>query len=411
MNWPMISVSQLCIHAIDCVNKTAPTVDYETPFKMIRTTNVKNGFIHLEKVNYVSESVYEKWTRRAKPHFGDVILTREAPVGEVGRFTSNDTNIFLGQRLFHFRPNPELLDWNYLAYVLQSPLIQGKLRGMSFGATVQHIKVGDAENLQIPCPPIKIQRKIGDILSSYDDLIENNRRRIVLLESAARLLYQEWFIHLRFPGHEHITITDGLPEGWNEVHFDKVLCSIESGSRPSGGAKDEEGIPSIGAENVLGLGLYDYSKEKYVSEDYFGGMKRGVVRDRDVVLYKDGANIGRASYFGNNFPHERCAVNEHVFILRSRPAIGQTFLYFWMIQSENRQAIANLNSNTAQPGINQKKLKNLQFLLPPEHLTRKFNDAVESQIRQIFTLARMNRKLKITRDLLLPRLMSGEITL
>ena len=81
MKWPSRPVSELCTLAVDCVNKTAPTVDYETPFKMIRTTNVKEGFIYLDDVNYVTEEVFEKWTRRSRPQYGDVILTREAPVG------------------------------------------------------------------------------------------------------------------------------------------------------------------------------------------------------------------------------------------------------------------------------------------------------------------------------------------
>ncbi len=106
MSWPMRPINELCELAVDCVNKTAPIVEYETEFKMIRTTNVKNGFIDLDEVRYVTEEVFEKWTRRSKPQYGDVILTREAPVGEVGRFTSEDDKVLLGQRLFHYRPNP-----------------------------------------------------------------------------------------------------------------------------------------------------------------------------------------------------------------------------------------------------------------------------------------------------------------
>lgn len=100
MTWPMKKVSDLCAFAIDCVNKTAPVVDYETKFKMIRTTNIKDGFVHLDSVKYVTEETFLKWTRRSKPQYGDVILTREAPVGQVGRFTSQDQNVFLGQRYF-----------------------------------------------------------------------------------------------------------------------------------------------------------------------------------------------------------------------------------------------------------------------------------------------------------------------
>ena len=225
MIWELKTVSSLCDLAIDCVNKTAPVVEYETPYKMIRTTNVKNGFIDFENVRYVEEETFKKWTRRSSPEYGDVIFTREAPVGDVGRFTSYDENIFLGQRLFHYRSNPELLDWQFLAYVLQSDAIQGWVQGIAFGATVPHIKVEDAENLKIPCPPIHIQRKIGSILSAYDDLIENNLKRIKLLEEMAQITYEQWFVRMKFPGHETTPMDaeTGLPEGWKKLKLGDVL--------------------------------------------------------------------------------------------------------------------------------------------------------------------------------------------
>jgi type I restriction enzyme S subunit len=202
----MTPLSQLCLLAVDCVNKTAPVVDEPTPYKMIRTTNVKRGFIDTQTVRYVTKTTFENWTRRSRPQYGDVILTREAPVGEVGRCTFDESeNIFLGQRLFQYRPDPELLDWNYLAYVLQSPLVQNKIHGQSFGATIPHIKVGTAENLEIPLPPLAVQLEIGAALAAYDDLIETNRRRIALLEESARLLYREWFVKLRFPDNRAVS--------------------------------------------------------------------------------------------------------------------------------------------------------------------------------------------------------------
>ena len=293
----------------------------------------------------------------------------------------------------------------FVAYFLESVLRNYQ----SDKAAVPGVNRNVLHDLKVHCPDTKAQERISNILSAYDDLIENNQRRIALLEEGAGQLYCEWFVRLRFPGHEHIRVTDGVPEGWNSVRFEEVLMELESGGRPRGGATEGDGIPSIGAENVLGLGQYDYTKEKFVPEAYFERMTRGVVRNRDVVLYKDGANVGRSSYFGEGFPHPKCAVNEHVFILRTQPFLGQSFLYFWMVRDENRQAIANLNANTAQPGISQEKLKGLPFLLPNDRLTRAFNEAVESQIKQVFTLALMNQKLSHARDLLLPRLMSGHM--
>ena len=257
---------------------------------------------------------------------------------------------------------------------------------------------------------LRTQRRIASILSAYDDLIENNRRRIHLLEQAARLLYKEWFIHLRFPGHEHLLITDGIPKGWEKKTLGDVLTDLESGGRPKGGSR-EEGIPSIGAENVTGIGQYDYSKDRYVPEEYFKAMRKGIVRSRDVLVYKDGSNIGRSSYFGDDFPHEHCAVNEHVFILRTVPAVGQNLLYFWVSQDEIRHRIANLNANTAQPGISRIKLKNLSFVQPQQAITHLFNETVEPVVGQIFRLAKEIQYLTQARDLLLPRLMNGTVGL
>ena len=302
--------------------------------------------------------------------------------------------------------DPNVLDTRYLFYALQPAL--SKFQAASIGAATQYLTKSILDNFKIGVPNLEVQKRIVNLLSSYDDLIENNRQRIQLLEQAARLLYKEWFVHLRFPGHEHIKIKDGVPEGWEKKTLGDVLVDVESGGRPRGGSK-ENGIPSIGAENVIGVGQYDYTKEKYIPDEYFNSMRKGVVQNRDVVVYKDGANIGRSSYFGEGFPHEKCAVNEHVFILRGLPEVGQNLLYFWVAQTETRQRIANLNANTAQPGVSQSKLKTLSFVQPQHVVTSLFNENVEPVVRQIFLLARENRKLIQARDLLLPRLMSGEV--
>ena len=297
----------------------------------------------------------------------------------------------------------------FLYRLFNTPKVRGHIRATASGTKVRHTAPKRIYTIEVSIPPVTTQRKISDILSAYDDLIENNHRRIGLLVEGAHLLYREWFVSFRFPGHKHVKIIDNLPEGWERVKTRQVLTALESGSRPRGGALEGDGIPSIGAENVLGLGQYDYSKEKYITEDYFARMRRGIVQSRDVVLYKDGAYIGRSSMFGDGFPHSHCAVNEHVFILRAKADVGQSYLYFWLAQPETRRSIFNLNANTAQPGISQDKLKTLWFLRPPRVLRQQFNERVEAQVAEIFRLALMSQRLTQARDLLLPRLMNGEI--
>ncbi|WP_294000446.1 restriction endonuclease subunit S [Sphaerotilus sp.] len=376
MNWPTKQVSQLCLLAVDCVNKTAPRVEYETPYKMIRTTNVKGGFIYLDDVGYVTEDVFEKWTRRSKPKFGDVILTREAPVGEVGRFTSTDESIFLGQRLFHYRPNPDLLDWNFLAYALQSHEVQGRLRAMGFGATVEHIKVGDAENLLIPCPPVDIQRKIGEILANYDDLIENNRRRMTLLEQSARLLYEEWFVRLRFPGHEHTRIVDGVPEGWERKKLGQCI-TLKYGKALKAEDRVAGDYPVYGSSGIVG------------SHD------KPLVKGPAIILGRKG-NVGSVYWSSKSF----YPIDTVYFVEAESSSI---YLYYAL---KNMHFIS---TDVAVPGLNRDFAYSRMLLQPTTAIHRAFLEAVAPVHAQLETLDELNQKLRATRDLLLPRLMSGEL--
>ena len=186
--WERVPIVDLCAEHVDCVNRTAPVVDEPTPFKMIRTTNVRNGFIDTENVTVVAEETYKRWTRRLVPKRNDVILTREAPLGEVGKIRTDDL-IFLGQRLYHFRPDPRKLDADFLLYALMAPDLQGQIKALGSGATVEHMRLGDIPSLEIAVPPLFIQRRIGGILSAYDELIENNHRRITIVEKMALALY------------------------------------------------------------------------------------------------------------------------------------------------------------------------------------------------------------------------------
>ena len=306
-----------------------------------------------------------------------------------------------------FIPDDSKADARFTKYLFDA-LLQRRYKQFTQGAAQDNLSQAKLLSLKFPMPPITEQERIANVLAAYDEAIQNNHRRIRLLEEAARLLYKEWFVHLRFPGHEHVTITDDVPEGWDRHTLGEVLNDLESGGRPKGGAQDE-GVPSIGAENVLGIGRYEYSKDKYVPEEYFNTMRKGIVQNRDVVVYKDGANIGRSSYFGDGFPYETCCVNEHVFILRAVKEVGQNLLYFWVERDETRQRIANLNANTAQPGVSQTKFKTLPFIKPPITVATLFNDTVEPMVKQIFLLARANHALTQARDFLLPRLMNGEV--
>ena len=189
-----------------------------------------------------------------------------------------------------------------------------------------------------------------------------------------------------------------------------ILAELVTGARPKGGAADE-GVPSVGAENVIGLGRYDYSKEKYVPREFFQQLKvRGAeIRNGDVLLYKDGAYIGRKTYFDCDFPHAECAVNEHVFILRSKHRWMQRYLFFWLDLPWMTEEIIALNSSSAQPGINQAGVRGLPLLLPADQVVQEFDQLVKPLIDDIFRNCHESRTLAALRDALLPKLIRGEI--
>ena len=203
----MMRLEDACELIVDCPHSTAR--DEGKGFPLIRTPNIGRGRFLLENVHRVSESVYNKRNARAVPKDDDIILAREAPAGNVA-IIKNGVKMCLGQRTVLLRPNKEVVNPDFLTYFLLAPEQQYGLLGTANGATVAHVNIPTIRNLKIKLPPLKTQERIGKILSAYDDLIENNQRQIKLLEEAAQRLYKEWFVDLRFPGHENTKITDGI---------------------------------------------------------------------------------------------------------------------------------------------------------------------------------------------------------
>lgn len=303
----------------------------------------------------------------------------------------------------------EVLSVRFLCYAINQQL--RLLKTMSSGSTTKFLTIRMLHNLDIPCPDIEVQNRIVNVLGNIDDLIENNQKQIILLEEAAQRLYKEWFVDFHFSGYEDTPIVDGVPEGWHRCSLGDIDYTLESGSRPKGGidASLINGVPSIGAENVIGLGKYNFSSEKLVTRDFFSNMKRGKLKDRDILIYKDGAYIGRTSLFQDGFPYVEASVNEHVFLLHAEEELLQYYLFFTLYQHEYYLKMQKLNKNAAQPGINQTALASLPLLIPTEQLLSGFDRFTVPIMHRIFDLAKQNRKLELARDRLLPKLMSGEI--
>lgn len=253
---------------------------------------------------------------------------------------------------------------------------------------------------------------VTNILGTLDKKIRTNQILIDKIEALLKDIYAYWFVQF---GPKAILekglvwndiLKKDIPRNWVFTTVGNVIDCIECGDRPSGGAVFD-GIPSIGAENIISIGKYNFSACKYIPTEYYKKMKSGIVKSGDVLLYKDGAGIGNVSMVKNGFPYSDCAVNSHVFILRSKKY--QTFLYLFFSQPEIKKVLVSLGLKAAQPGLNQPDVKSIKLLLPDEETIDNFNAFTEPLVDQLFIAANKNKRLSCQRDFLLPLLINGQV--
>jgi type I restriction enzyme S subunit len=389
---------------VDCVNKTATVVDYPTPYKMIRTTNVRDGWVDLSSVRCVDEATYAKWTRRQKPRRGDVILTREAPLGEVGLLRS-DESVFLGQRLVAYRADPRKLDNRFLLYVMLGEDMQGQIRSMGSGATVEHMRVPDCEKLTLRLPDIDVQRRIGSFLSAYDDLIENNTRRIALLEEMARRIYEEWFVRFRFPGHQGARMVESelglVPEGWPLLAASTAMDINPSTKVP------KEGLKPFLAMNCLSDGsmLIDAPGERE-------GNSGSKFRNGDTLFARitpclENGKTGFVQFLPSD---DAVAFGSTEFIVLRSRTLTPEFVYLLARSDAFRDnAIKSMSGASGRQRVREACFDTF-LLANPDRVTRtKFAAVTRPMFRLIQSLALKSANLRTTRDLLLPKLISGEL--
>ena len=382
-------LKQLCSEIVDCVNKTAPTSDAPTPYKMLRTSDIREGKINLENLNCVTKEVYEKWTRRGKLQKGDVIFTREAPLGEVG-LVREEKNYFLGQRLVLFRANDKICDGRFLMYSLLWHDNKQAIISKGVGSTVAHLRVPECENIEIKAPDLDIQHRIADILSAYDDLIENNQKQINLLEEAAQRLYKEWFVDLHFPGHENTKIVDGVPEGWKKERLVDI-AEIQYGYAFDGTLfnADKNGTPIIRIRNIPQAETMDYTTE-HVSENY-------LVQNGEIIVGMDG------EFHINAWAGNTAYLVQRVCCIRPK----NTEIKGWLLQAiyEPIKFFEQTVVGATVAHLGKKHLDSIYLLTSPEGFYKPFMILFDKRL----LLENQNRKLREARDRLLPKLMSGEV--
>ena len=360
----------------------------------LNTGNVtKEGLIFEENQFIMKEK--DEALRKGKLKRGDIVYTTRGTVGNAGYYNSNVPyeNVRINSGMVILRANGEIVDARFLYQILKSEYYRPYFKQYCTGSAQPQLPIKNFSQIYLNVPDIKTQHRIADILSAYDNLIENNQKQIKLLEEAAQRLYKEWFVDLRFPGHENTKIVDGVPEGWNEKTLSQVANVIMGQSPKSEFYNSEKkGLPFH-----QGVGSYGV---RFVIDDIYSTSYTRIA-EPNSILFSVRAPVGRLNITKNK-----------VVIGRGLAAINQTdgcqsYLYYLL---KNKFFKDNIVGNGAIfASVSKDELLNQKFLIPERNLMMQFEKIVSQMDKQIENLDSKNKKLIEARDRLLPKLMSGEV--
>lgn len=335
-----------------------------------------DGRIDVTAARWVAERDLAKWTRRVMPQPNDIVFTYEATLNRYA-IIPEGFSCCLGRRTALIRPDPSQIDHRFLFYYFFSPRWRAQIEANTLtGATVDRIPLTTFPEFEVWVPELQEQKRIAEVLSAYDDLIATNQRRIALLEDAARRIYREWFVHLRFPGHESLKVKDGVPEGWKQkplgdfapLNYGKALKSTD---------RKDGNVPVYGSSGIVGT--------------------------HNVALIDSGAIVvGRKGNVGSlYFSPVPCFPIDTVYYITPARASYRLFLALHQLNF--------ISSDAAVPGLNRTYAHSLPVLQPSDDVADAFERLVEPVFEQAQRLTEQNVKLAKARELLLPKLMAGQL--
>ena len=344
---------------------------------LIRSQNVYNNEFDYRGLAHINEDQAEKMNG-VIVESGDVLLNITGD--SVARCCIAPDNVLparVNQHVSIIRPDSDKLDPRFLMYFLVSPYMQSYMLSLAgSGGTRKALTKGMIEKFKVHLPKTIIQKKIVGILSAYDDLIENNRRRIQLLEESARLLYKEWFVYLRFPGHKHVKIINGVPKKWIRA--------------------------TLGEQITLNYGKAlkadDRIEGKYVvygSSGIIGTHNKALVNAPGIIVGRKG-NVGRVFW-----------VSKDYWPIDTVYYISGNQCYYYLFHA--LQYMNFVSSDAAVPGLNRDFAYSRPYFIPPRTLFEQFEEIVTPIYQHIVRLEEQNEKLTQARDLILLRLMKGEL--
>ena len=400
MKWEKVKLGNVCDSISDGDHQAPPKTVSGIPFVTISNINSTHQF-DFSDVMYVSEDYYDNLDEKRKARIGDILYT---VVGSFGiPVLIKEHKEFVFQRHIAILRPKSCIDSRFLYYTMLSRDFYKQADAVALGAAQRTVSLTSLRNMEIELPPIETQKCIADILSAYDDLIENNQKQIKLLEEAARRLYKEWFVDLHFSGYENTKIVDGVPEGWEKDILTNIV-ETTSGGTPSRTHPEfyVNGTNLWVKTKELNDGFVFDTEEKITDEAILRSSAKKI-KAGSILLAMYGATIGKLGIVAQEMTCNQacCVFNTSEF------KFGTMYLYFWLLT--NRDYLISQGKGAAQSNLSQELIKNLIVLVPEQAVLQSFAKVSDKMFEKIAYLQRQKNELKQARDRLLPKLMNGEI--
>ena len=368
----------------------------------LSAANVTRSGFEFSECQFITEQKDET-LRKGKLQCDDIVLTTRGTIGNTAHFHSSVPyeHMRINSGMVILRCNLEEISPTYLYHFLRSPSFHAQVNSLRSGVAQPQLPIRDMRRIKMPLPSLSTQQRTASILSAYDALIENNRRRIQLLEQAARLLYKEWFVQLRFPGHEHVKVKDGVPEGWTKATIADI-GQVVTGKTPSKKREAYYGgdVPFVKTPDMHGNMLVVETEES-LSNEGANTQPTKTLPPRSILVSCIGT-VGVVS-LNSSIAQTNQQINAVV------PTDESLRYWTFFMASDLKSILEGISGGATMANVNKAKFSSIGVIIPSPPILSEFNSFVTAHIDQIEQLALMNIRLTQARDLLLPRLMSGEL--
>lgn len=413
--WESVELGDICsVKGGKRLPKGHELLETETNHKYIRARDIKNGKINFDQPVFISENTF-KIISRYIVNKGDLIITIVgANIGDVAFVTDEFDKANLTENAVKLITKDSKVNSLFLKYALVPDYMKYYFQTVASGAAQDKLGIYKIKKVKINLPPLKTQRKIASILSAYDDLIENNLKRIKLLEEQAQQTYEEWFVRFKFPGYENVEIDEvsGLPIGWRKTKL-KEIADFQNGYAFYTKGYSETGYAIIDLGNVSEYGdLNITGKEKFISEELYNELPKFHLNKYDIVVAMTDVTsalriLAKSAIIDKDNTY---ALNQRVGMLRPNTELfDYAFLYALLSDPRFIGRMKAMSKGAVQFYFNTKDIVNYETFLPTKDIIDNFTKVYKPILELRMKLKEQNQHLKEARGILLPRLMSGMI--